>query len=88
MPGVPLHQGGLTLDYRAFNSPLEILADGRFTSPDNRQYLPGYVTADAGLGYDFTHVVLYFAHRRTFYEAELSKQMHGLVLVQKPDQTR
>jgi len=66
MPGVPLHQGGITLDYRAFNSPLEILADGRFTSPDNRQYLPGYVTADAGLGYDFTHGTLAISESNIF----------------------
>lgn len=55
LPGVPLHQAGVTFDYRAFNSPLEILADARYNSPDNRQFLPGYVTADAGLEYDFTH---------------------------------
>jgi hypothetical protein len=55
MPGIPLHQAGITFDYRAFNSPLELLADARYTSPDNRNYLPGYVVADAGLAYDFTH---------------------------------
>ncbi|HXW50711.1 MAG TPA: TonB-dependent receptor [Candidatus Acidoferrales bacterium] len=55
LPGVPLHQAGVTFDYRAFNSPLEVLADARYNSPGNRQYLPGYVTADAGFGYDFTH---------------------------------
>jgi predicted secreted protein len=58
LPGVPLHQAGLTFDYRAFNSPLEVLADARYTGAVNRQYLPGYVTADAGLGYDFTHGTL------------------------------
>jgi hypothetical protein len=66
MPGVPLHQAGLTLDYRALDSPLEVLADARATSPDNRQYLPGYVTADAGLSYDFTHGTLSISESNLF----------------------
>ena len=37
-----------------------------YTSPDNRQYLPGYVTADAGLGYDFTHGTLSISESNIF----------------------
>ncbi len=66
MPGVPLHQAGITFDYRAFSSPLELLADARYTSPDNRNYLPGYVVADAGLAYDFTHGRLTISESNVF----------------------
>jgi hypothetical protein len=66
LPGVPLHQAGLTFDYRAFNSPLELLADARYVGAINRQYLPGYVTADAGVGYDFTHGTLSISESNLF----------------------
>ena len=66
LPGVPLHQAGITFDLRAPHSPLELLADARYTSPGNRNYLPGYVTADAGLDFDFTHGSLTIAESNIF----------------------
>ena len=55
LPGVPLHQAGVTLDLKARYSPLEFLADARYVSSGNRNYLPGYITADAGAAMEFTH---------------------------------
>ncbi len=66
LPGVPLHQAGLTFDLRPMHSPLEWLADARYVSPGNRNYLPGYVTADVGLAMDFTHGSLTVAESNIF----------------------
>ncbi len=55
LPGVPLQQAGITFDYRTPRSAVEWLGDARYVSPGNRNYLPGYVTADVGVGVDFTH---------------------------------
>lgn len=58
LAGVPLHQAGMTMDYRAPHSAVELLADARYVSGGNRSNLPGYVTADAGASIDFTHGTL------------------------------
>jgi hypothetical protein len=66
LPGAPLHQAGITLDYKAPHSAVEWLADGRYVSPGNRNYLPGYVTADVGVGIDFAHGSLTVAESNIF----------------------
>ena len=66
LPGAPLHQAGVTLDLKPLHSPLEWLADARYVSSGNRNYLPGYVTADAGVGMDFTHGTLTLALSNIF----------------------
>ena len=66
LPGAPLHQAGITFDYKAPHSAVEWLADGRYVSPGNRNYLPGYVTADVGVGIDFTHGSLTIAESNIF----------------------
>ena len=45
MPNIPMHRGGLTLDYMAPHSPLEGLLNGTFVSANNQNNLPGYITA-------------------------------------------
>jgi len=66
LPGAPLHQAGVTLDLKPPHSPLEWLADARYVSSGNRNYLPGYVTADAGAAMDFTHGTLTLALSNIF----------------------
>ncbi len=66
LPGVPLHQAGITFDLKPKHSPLEWLADARYVSGGNRNYLPGYVTADAGLAMDFAHGSLTIAESNLF----------------------
>lgn len=66
LPGTPLHQAGVTLDLKPRHSPLEWLADARYVTSGNRNYLPGYVTADAGAAMDFTHGTLTLALNNIF----------------------
>ncbi len=66
LPGAPLHQAGVTFDLKPPHSPLEWLADARYVSSGNRNYLPGYVTADAGAAMDFTHGTLTLALSNIF----------------------
>jgi hypothetical protein len=66
LPNVPLHLAGLTLDYRANKSPLEALADANYTSFNNRQNLPGYVTADAALSLSNATSSLTLAYTNVF----------------------
>src|SRR5215469_2023578 len=46
---VPMHTGGLTLDYKARHSDVEGLFNANFASSNNQYNLPGYITADAGV---------------------------------------
>lgn len=66
IPGVPLRQAGMTLDYRAPHSPVEWLADSQYVSGNNRQNLPGYVAADLGAAVDFAHGTLTVAESNIF----------------------
>ncbi|MDQ2817753.1 MAG: TonB-dependent receptor [Candidatus Eremiobacteraeota bacterium] len=66
LPGVPLHQAGLTLDYRGPHSAIEWLADAQYVSRNNRNNLPGYVTADAGASVDFAHGALTVSESNVF----------------------
>jgi Carboxypeptidase regulatory-like domain/TonB-dependent Receptor Plug Domain len=61
LPGVPLHRAGVTLDYKAPRSSIELLADAQYVSENNSQNLPGYVTTDAGVAINFTHGTLTIA---------------------------
>jgi hypothetical protein len=54
MPNIPMHRGGLTLDYKAPHSSVEGLLNGTFVSANNGNNLPGYVTADAGVAVTLT----------------------------------
>jgi hypothetical protein len=54
MPNIPMHRGGLTLDYKAPHSAVEGLLNGTYVSANNANNLPGYVTADAGVAFTMT----------------------------------
>ncbi len=54
VPNIPMHRGGLTLDYKAPHSAVEGLLNGNFVSANNANNLPGYVTADAGVAMTMT----------------------------------
>jgi hypothetical protein len=66
VPSVPLHRGGLTLDYKAPRSELEYLLNGNFVSGNNSNNLPGYVTADAGVVLTLVRGSLTFAETNIF----------------------
>jgi hypothetical protein len=54
VPNIPMHRGGVTLDYKAPHSSVEGLLNGTFASANNANNLPGYITADAGVSINFT----------------------------------
>ena len=66
VPGVPLHRGGLTFDYKAPRSNVEWLLNGNFVSANNSNNLPGYVTADAGVVVTLVRGSLTFAETNIF----------------------
>jgi hypothetical protein len=66
LPNVPLHRGGLTLDYKAPNSDLEWLADANYTGANNPQNLPAYTTVDAGVNVHLQRGDLTFAASNIF----------------------
>ncbi len=66
LPNVPLHRGGITLDYKSPGSILEWLADANYTSANNPQNLPAYTTVDAGVDAHLMHGDLVFAASNIF----------------------
>jgi hypothetical protein len=66
LPNVPLHRGGITLDYKAPGSSIEWLADANYTSSNNGQNLPAYATVDAGADVHLSHGDLVFAGSNIF----------------------
>ncbi|HZZ65068.1 MAG TPA: TonB-dependent receptor plug domain-containing protein [Candidatus Baltobacteraceae bacterium] len=66
LPNVPLHRGGITLDYKAPRSAFEWLADANYTSANNPQNLPAYTTVDAGVNWHLIHGDLTFAASNVF----------------------
>jgi len=66
LPNVPLHRGGLTLDYKPPRSAFEWLASANYTSSNNSQNLPAYTTVDAGVNYQTSRGALTFAASNIF----------------------
>ncbi|HEV3154914.1 MAG TPA: TonB-dependent receptor [Candidatus Baltobacteraceae bacterium] len=66
LPNVPLHRGGITLDYKAPRSNVEWLADANYTSANNSQNLPAYATVDAGVNVHLLRGDLTFAGTNLF----------------------
>lgn len=66
LPNVPLHRGGITLDYKAPGSLLEWLADANYTGSNNSQNLPAYATVDAGVDVHLQRGDLVFAGSNLF----------------------
>ena len=66
LPNVPLHRGGVTVDYKAPGSAFEWLADANYTSANNSQNLPAYTTVDAGVDWHLSRGDLVFAGSNLF----------------------
>ena len=67
LPNVPLHVGGITLDYKAPRSDVEGLLNARYTGANNRQNIPANVVVDAGFNVTpFVHGSLTFAETNVF----------------------
>ena len=58
LPNVPLQKAGLVLDFKAPHSIFEWLADAQYTSKNNPNNLPAYVTFDAGVSAQTSHGVI------------------------------
>ena len=66
LPGVPLHRAAVLLDEKAPGSAVEALADAQYTSANNPQNLPAYVTVDAGVTIHLQHGTLSFLGTNLF----------------------
>jgi hypothetical protein len=66
LPNVPLHRGGLLLDYKPPRSVFEYLVNANYTSSNNQQNLPAYTTVDAGLNWLTSRGAITFAASNVF----------------------